>query len=92
MVSSYVQGVYTSERWFNEFQEGISYQDATTVFNANVSFTSPDDKWKVNVWARNLTDEFIYSHINVTSSAIGHMRAATFMNPRMFGVTVGYHF
>jgi iron complex outermembrane receptor protein len=92
LLSAYLQGIYTSERYFNEFSESIASQDATFTVNANINFTSPDELWTVNLWTRNMTDEFIYSHVNVTSSAIGHMRAATFMNPRMFGITLGYQF
>ena len=91
-VETRVQVVYTDERWFNEFQEDIAYQEATTVVNANALFRLGDGDWTFNLWGRNLTDETIISHVNVTSSAIGHARLATLMPPRTFGATVGYSF
>ncbi|NHO65808.1 TonB-dependent receptor [Aestuariicella hydrocarbonica] len=87
-----VQGVYTSERWFNEFEEDIAYQESTFVVNANMVFKTHDEKWSVNLWGKNLTDEEIISHINVGSSALGHMRTATFQDPMTFGATLGYQF
>jgi len=87
-----VQGVYTDERWFNEFQEDIAYQEDTFVVNANIVLKTHDDVWSVNIWGRNLTDEDIISHINVGSSALGHMRTATLQEPATYGVTLGYNF
>jgi iron complex outermembrane receptor protein len=91
-IQSRFQVVYTDERWFNEFQEDISYQESTTVINANALVTFPDERWTLNLWGRNLSDEEIISHINITSSAIGHARLATLMDPRTYGVTIGYEF
>lgn len=91
-VDSRVQAIFTDERWFNEFQEDIAYQDATTTLNANMQIRFPSDQWSLNFWGRNLSNEEIISHINVTSSAIGHMRAATIMEPRTFGATIEYEF
>ncbi len=91
-VNGRVQGVYTDKRWFNEFRESISFQDETFQLNANLRIGNPGGRYYVNIWGRNLTDEFIISHINVTSSAIGHMRLATFMQPRTFGATFGFEF
>ena len=91
-IQSRFQVVYTDERWFNEFKEDISYQESTTVINANALVTFPDERWTLNLWGRNLTDEEIISHINVTSSAIGHALLATLMEPRTYGVTLAYDF
>jgi iron complex outermembrane receptor protein len=91
-IQSRLQVVYTDERWFNEFKEDIAYQEATTVINANALVTFPNERWTLNIWGRNLTDEEIISHVNVTSSAIGHALLATLMDPRTYGVTVGYEF
>jgi iron complex outermembrane receptor protein len=91
-IETRLQVVYTDERWFNEFQEDIAYQEATTVVNANALFRFANGDWTLNMWGRNLTDETIISHVNVTSSAIGHARLATLMPPRTYGVTIGYNF
>ncbi|GAB3114681.1 TonB-dependent receptor [Aestuariicella hydrocarbonica] len=87
-----VQGVYTSERWFNEFQEDIAYQDETFVVNANLVLRSDDERWSINLWGRNITDEEIISHINVGSAALGFMRTATLQEPATYGATLGYRF
>lgn len=87
-----VQGIYSAERWFNEFEEDVAYQDDTFVVNSNVLLTSDDDQWSINFWGRNITDEKIISHINVGSQALGFMRTATFQAPATYGVTLGYRF
>lgn len=87
-----IQSIFTDERWFNEFQEDIAYQESTVTLNSHFLITSPEDRWTLNFWGRNLTDEDILSHINVTSSVVGHMRAATFTQPRTYGATLGYTF
>jgi iron complex outermembrane receptor protein len=91
-IKSRVQYAYTDERWFNEFQEDISYQSSTTVLNANVLFRFENSDWSLNIWGRNLTDETILSHVNVTSSTIGHALLATLMPPRTYGLTASYEF
>lgn len=87
-----VQGVYASERYFNEFEEDISHQDSTTKLNANLLLTSEDGQWSLNVWGRNLTDEYSAAHVNVSSSAIGHATFGGLTPPRTYGVTLGFNF
>ena len=87
-----VQGIYTSKRYFNEFNEAIAMQDSTFQLNANLKISLPGDHVSLNFWGRNLTDEFILSHINVTSRPIGHMRTGTILPPRIFGATLGFKF
>ncbi len=65
-------------------------QDAVTTLNANLKFTSTDDKWSVNLWGENLTDELSYTTtfvINTTKVNMG-----TLAPPRTFGITIGYNF
>ncbi|NIB43406.1 TonB-dependent receptor [Pseudomaricurvus alkylphenolicus] len=87
-----LQGIYTTERWFNEFQEDIAHQDETFVINANVVLKTHDDRWSINLWGRNLGNDDIISHINVGSAALGHMRTATLQEPATYGATLGYKF
>ncbi len=91
-VNARLQGVYTDERWFNEFQEAISYQDDTFSTNANILIASGDGHWTLNLWGRNLTDEDIITHVNVGSATLGFLRVGTFYDPRTYGATLGYTF
>jgi len=91
-IDGQVRGIYVSDRFFNEFNESIAHQDATFNLNANIQVASSAHRFYVNLWGRNLTDEFVLSHVNVGSSALGFMRTATLMPPRTFGITVGSRF
>lgn len=55
-----------------------------TLVNANAAWTSPDDKYRVEVWGRNLTDELYY--IYSTASPAGYTGAI--QRPRSFGITL----
>jgi iron complex outermembrane receptor protein len=53
--------------------------------NMSAGWTSPNDRWNVKLWAKNLTNEEYYNHI-----AIGTRRAAGSPGaPRTYGITLG---
>jgi iron complex outermembrane recepter protein len=87
-----LQGIYTDERWFNEFKENVAYQDSTFVVNANVMIRTKDEKWSLNLWGRNLGDEDKLAHVSVSSAPVGFMRNAAWEPPRTYGATIGYNF
>jgi iron complex outermembrane receptor protein len=58
--------------------------------NANISVTSPDGRWTVNAWGKNLTDETIYVGTFILNSS--RTNAGFLAPPRTYGVTVGYNF
>lgn len=81
---------YRDKVYFSPFNLDALSQDAVTTVNANIAFYSPDDKWHVNVWGKNLTDELIYQGTFILNSS--RTNAGFLAPPRTLGVTVGYNF
>ena len=59
---------YIDGRWNSEYRtqtlarpaSGITDNDAFATFNARVGFGGADDRWRLEFWSQNLTDEFYY--------------------------------
>jgi iron complex outermembrane receptor protein len=81
---------YRTKMYFSTFKEERLSQDALTLFNGNIRYSSPDEKFSVNLWTKNVTDRDYYQVIFLNSTSrqlIGQMG-----DPRTYGVTVGYNF
>jgi outer membrane receptor protein involved in Fe transport len=61
---------------------------STTLVGANIGFVSPDDKWTISIWGRNLTDEYIRVSARKSSDAILGYTG----RPRTYGITASYEF
>lgn len=81
---------YRSKQYHTEFNDDRLAQDGYTMIDANILYSSPDDRYTVNLWVKNLTDKLVWagSYAIATSRTIG----GTLMPPRTFGVTAGYNF
>lgn len=81
---------YKDEQFFTEFNESRSAADAYGILDANVKYTFPNQNLSVNLWGKNLTDEFVRSGVFAisTSRAI----TGTYLPPLSYGVTLGYTF
>lgn len=63
-------------------------QSAFTIVNAQVSWLSPGDKWKVTLYGDNLTNE--RTQIYVREATVGDF--SSYSKPRSYGVSVGVNF
>ena len=63
-------------------------QPAFTIVNANITWFSPSDTWKISVSGDNLTDE--HTELYVREAAVGDF--VSYSKPRTFAVAVGYKF
>ena len=81
---------YKGEQFFTEFNDPRLRADDYGILDANLKYTFPNNNLFVNLWGRNLTDEFVASGAFPvsTSRTIG----GTFLPPRQYGITVGYSF
>jgi len=81
---------YRSKQYHTEFNDERLSQDGYIMLDANLMYTAPDADWTVNLWMKNVTNEFVWagSFSVSTSRTIG----GTLMPPRTFGVTAGYRF
>jgi iron complex outermembrane receptor protein len=64
--------------------------DAYTLVDANILYTAPGERYTVNLWAKNVTDEFVWagSYAVASTRTIG----GTILPPRTYGVTAGVKF
>jgi iron complex outermembrane receptor protein len=81
---------HKSRVFFSEYERDIESSDAYTMVDAWVQYASPDDKLRVQVWGKNLTDEDRAS--STFALATGRLLGATWLAPRTYGLSVGYNF
>jgi iron complex outermembrane receptor protein len=82
--------VYKGKQYHTEFNDERLSSEAYTIVDANVMFTSPGDRYSVNLWGKNLTDEFVWagSYAVASTRTIG----GTLLPPRSYGVTMSMRF
>lgn len=85
-----VEASYKDKQYFTEFNDEIMSQDAYTLINANIKYTSADEKISANLWAKNMTDEFVYSGMFAISST--RTIGGSILPPVTYGVTLDYKF
>ena len=85
-----VNTIYKSKQFHTEFNDDRLASDAYTLVDANILYTSPGDRYTLNLWAKNLTDEFVWagSYAVASTRTIG----GTLLPPRTYGVTAGVRF
>jgi len=88
--SANVSAAYKDRVYFSQFNHEALSQEAVTTVNAYVNFVSADERWSVNLWGKNLTDETIYMGTFILNSS--RTNAGFLAPPRTYGVTLGYNF
>lgn len=68
---------------------GNNYKhDAYTLVNAKAGWSTMDDKYRIEVWGRNLTDELYYLYATPTTASYG----GSSQRPRTYGITLSRKF
>jgi iron complex outermembrane receptor protein len=82
--------VYKGKQFHSEFNDDRLASDAYTLVDANILFTSEGGKYTLNLWGKNLTDEFVWagSYVVASTRTIG----GTVLPPRSYGITAGVKF
>ncbi len=78
------------EQFYTEFNNPVLGAGAYSIWDANMLYTSSDERFSVNVWGKNLTDEMVLSGAFAISTS--RTITGTYLPPRQYGVTVGYKF
>ena len=81
---------YKDDVFFTEFHRLVEGQDAYTIFDLNLLYTSADERWTGNFWVKNVTDELVAS--STFQLATARTIGVTYLPPRTFGFTLGYNF
>jgi outer membrane receptor protein involved in Fe transport len=78
---------YTSEYNTGSNLDPLKSQEAFTLLNGRVALDSADDRWSVELWGQNLTDQEFYQVI-VDQPLQSGTYAGFLGNPRFWGVTL----
>jgi iron complex outermembrane receptor protein len=81
---------YRSRIYFSEFEREIESSKEYTFFDAWVQYASANENLRVQLWGRNLFDTDRPS--STFALATGRLIGVTYLQPRMYGLTVGYSF
>ncbi|MES2047053.1 MAG: TonB-dependent receptor, partial [Pseudomonadota bacterium] len=92
-LTPYVKMNWRDKAYFDvrndEFEHIGRFQKAYSLFDASMRLDSPDDAWHAEVYVRNLADS---KAVYWRGSSIGGQMNAAPVEPRMFGVRVGFNY
>lgn len=83
---------YHSKVYFNANNTEAIAQDGYSIFNAAVSWRSPDDNWQVTAAVSNLGDKLYRLSGNSSLEASASYAESTYARPREWSLTVNYNF
>ncbi|QLC27036.1 TonB-dependent receptor [Parasphingopyxis algicola] len=80
------------EVFFTEFNNQDARQQSFVLANASITYRSPDERWSLAVWGRNLFDTFAIANNITTAPLYGFVRVGSLRPPRTYGATFGVNF
>ena len=83
-----IDGNWNDDQYLEGTNSGVSFEDAYSVWNARLSYTSGDNSWTAAVWAKNFTDSE-YRLYNLDLGLLGFVEQV-YAPPRQIGGTVTY--
>jgi iron complex outermembrane receptor protein len=83
-----VDGNWNDDQYLEGSNSGVSFEDAYSVWNGRISYTTNDGHWSAAVWAKNFTDSE-YRLYNLDLGLLGFVEQA-FAPPRQIGGSVTY--
>ena len=81
---------YQSHIWFDQFNSEHVEEDNYTLLNAFLTFESQDDRWRAQIYGRNLTDKLYRQNVIRATSIIGTLDL--WSAPRTYGIEVGFRY
>ena len=81
---------YKDDIFFTEFHRLLEGTKAYTLLDLNLRYTSGNERLTTDFWVKNATNEFIAS--STFQLATARVIGVTYLPPRTWGITVGYHF
>ncbi|HEY0943357.1 MAG TPA: TonB-dependent receptor [Steroidobacter sp.] len=83
------EGRRQSQVWFDQFNSPGVEQDAYTLWNAFVTLRDADDRWRVQLYGRNLSDELYRQSVIRATSILGTIEF--WGAPRTYGIELGWN-
>lgn len=90
LVNAAIGYAYTGNQFFTEFNDRRLSANGYGILDANLKYTFPNKQVSINVWGKNLTDEFVASGAFAISTS--RTITGTYLPPRQYGVTVAFNF
>lgn len=81
---------HKSRVFFSEYERNIESAAAHTLVDAWIQYASADKRLQVQLWGKNLFDQDVPS--STFALATGRLIGVTWLEPRTYGLTVGYSF
>ena len=82
---------FASSRWLGFDYVAPERADGYVTFDANLTYTAPDERWSVAAYVRNIGNEAVYTGAGVHAFA-PPLTYATIAPPRTYGVRLRYTF
>lgn len=83
---------YIGKVYFSEFNNRDAEQTGYAMVNLNATYHSPNDRWTVGAFVKNLTDKYAIANNIVNAALYAYPRTGSLMPPRTFGGTLGIKF
>jgi len=83
---------YTGRYYARSFNNPIDRIDPFTVVNAQVQLNSPGDRWNVRAFVQNLTNSDAITGLYTGDQSSGVYTNAFTLEPRRYGVSLGFSF
>lgn len=80
------------EVFFTEFNNNDARQEAFAMVNASITYRSPDERWSVALWGKNLTDKYALANTIIAAPLYSFVSVGSLRPPRTYGVTLGVDF
>lgn len=90
-LSARVASTYNAGYWTVFTHDLYSRQESFTRTDANLTYHSPDDRWNIGAFVRNIEEAVVY-HGSNSSPAPGSFIPTFIDAPRTYGVRVGFDF
>lgn len=84
----YMDDIYTSGGTLNRISD-VQVRPENTLLDATISLESPDSRWRVALWGKNLTDELVINN-TFGLGALGNLRI--YAPPRTYGLDLTLRF
>lgn len=80
------------EVFFTEFNNNDARQEAFALVNASITYRSPDERWSLALWGKNLTDKYALANTIISAPLYSFVSVGSLRPPRTYGVTLGVDF
>lgn len=82
---------YQTEVFFRAFNDNLTRQPGYSWLNATLNF-DVGDQWRVQLFGKNLTDEFVTGHQFLSDAALGNIRYVIPLQPQTYGIGITFRF